>query len=217
MIDYEAARIAMVDCQVRPSDVTSFPIIQAMLSVPRERFVPAALRPVCHAGGDLAIGGGRTLLDPRVFAKMLDAADIGPDDLVLDIACGLGYSSAVLARLAAAVVAVESDEGLARHAAQTLSDIEADTAMVENRPLAEGAPEQAPYNVIFINGGLETVPAAIADQLREGGRMVAVDMSDGVGRVCVWTRGPGGLARRRAFDATAPVLDGFRKKAEFVF
>lgn len=217
MTDYAAARTAMVDRQVRPSDVTSFPIIEAMLSVPRERFVPAALRPVACAGGDLDLGAGRTLLDPRVFAKLVDAADIGPSDIVLDLACGLGYSAAVLARLCAAVTAIESDEALARQAAATLAALEIDTAMVEHRPLAEGAPEQAPFDVIFLNGGAEALPEALTAQLREGGRIVGIDYSDGVGRAAVWTRRGDGLSRRRAFDAEAPMLEGFAAAAEFQF
>ena len=217
MIDHEAARIAMVDRQVRPSDVTSFPIIEAMLSVPRERFAPAALRAVCYAGGDLAQGGGRFALDPRVFAKLIDAADIGPDDLALDLGCGLGYSTAVLARLAAAVVAVESDESLARQAQATLTELEVDTATVEHGPLEAGAPASGPYDVIFLNGAVQALPEAVVAQLRIGGRMVGVDVSDGVGRASVWTRGEGGLTRRRAFDANAPLLDGFEKAAAFQF
>jgi protein-L-isoaspartate(D-aspartate) O-methyltransferase len=217
MIDFEAARTAMVDRQVRPSDVTSFSIIDAMLSVPRERFVPSALRSVCHAGDDLPLGGGRVLLDPRVFAKMVDAADIADDDLVLDLGCGMGYSSAVLARLAAAVIAVESDPGLAKHAVETLSALEVDNAMVETGPLAEGAAAHAPYNVIFINGAIETLPDGLIAQLRMGGRLVAIESRGAAGRCCVWTRGALGMTPRRAFDALAPLLPGFGRAPAFEF
>jgi protein-L-isoaspartate(D-aspartate) O-methyltransferase len=217
MIDFEAARTAMVDRQVRPSDVTSFPIIAALLAVPRERFVPSALRAVCHAGDDLPLGGGRSLLDPRVFAKMLDAADIDPGDLVLDLGCGMGYSTAVLSRLAAAVVGVESDAALAKQAAATLTALEIDNAMIENRPLAEGAPDNAPYNVILINGAVEEIPEALRAQLRDGGRLVAIEMTGGVGRCSVWTRTGDVIASRRAFDATAGLLEGFRRAAAFEF
>lgn len=217
MTDFEAARIAMVDRQVRPSDVTSFPIIEAMLAVPRERFVPSALRAVCYAGDDLALGGGRTLLDPRVFAKMLDAADIDPGDLVLDLGCGMGYSTAVLSRLAAAVVGVESDAAMAKQAAATLTALEVDNAMVETRALAEGAPEHAPYNVILIHGAVEEIPEALTAQLRDGGRLVAIELKDGVGRCCVWSRSGDVIAARRAFDATSPTLEGFRRAAAFEF
>jgi protein-L-isoaspartate(D-aspartate) O-methyltransferase len=217
MTDFEAARTAMVDRQVRPSDVTSFPIIEALLAVPRERFVPSALRTVCYAGDDLALGGGRWLLDPRVFAKMLDAADIDPGDLVLDLGCGMGYSTAVLSRLAAAVVGVESDKALAKQATATLNALEVDNAMIETRPLAEGAPDHAPYNVILINGAVEDLPEALTAQLRDGGRLVAIEPAGGGGRCSVWTRSGVVVAPRRAFDATAPVLEGFRRAAEFEF
>lgn len=217
MIDFEAARIAMVDRQVRPSDVTSFPIIEALLAVPRERFAPSALRAVCYAGDDLPLGGGRVLLDPRVFAKMLDAADIEAGDLVLDLGCGLGYSTAVLSRLAAAVVAVESDAAMAKQASATLTALEVDNAMIEVRPLAEGAPDHAPYNAILINGAVEDVPDALLAQLRDGGRLVAIQMNAGVGRCAVWTRSGDAIVPRRAFDATAPVLEGFRRAPAFEF
>ncbi|MGM0585263.1 MAG: protein-L-isoaspartate O-methyltransferase family protein [Pseudomonadota bacterium] len=218
MTDYAAARVAMVDHQVRPSDVTSYPIIDAMLHAPRERFVPAALRPVAYAGEHLPLGERRVLLDPRTFAKMLEAAEVGPDDLVLDVGCGLGYSTVVLARLAAAVIGVESDEGMARQAAETLADLEADNAAVETGPLAEGAPAHAPYNLIFVEGAVEEIPQALADQLGEGGRLIAIMMQDGIyGRCEVFTKAEGVLSPWPIFEITAPVLEGFERRREFEF
>ncbi|MAS42659.1 MAG: protein-L-isoaspartate O-methyltransferase [Rhodobacteraceae bacterium] len=217
MSDFAAARTAMVDNQVRPSDVTSYPIIEAMLTIPRERFVPVALRSVAYAGEHLTLAPGRVLLDPRTFAKMIEASDIGPDDLVLDAGCGLGYSTAVLARLGAAVIAVESDEDMARAAAETLSELEAHNAEVVPGPLDQGAGDHAPYNVIFIQGGVEEVPQALSDQLREGGRMVLIRMSGAYGRCEVLTKVNGALSAWRVFDAAAPVLEGFEKAAVFEF
>ena len=141
MGDYQQARQAMVDCQVRPSDVTRYAIIQAMLDVPREQFVPRPLRDVAYAESEIALGGGRSMLSPRVFAKMLEAAQIGADDLVLDLAPGLGYSTAVLAQLAAAVVAVEPDEAMAKQASETLQRLEYDNVVVSaGDPAAGGFP-----------------------------------------------------------------------------
>lgn len=217
MTDYAAARTHMVDNQVRPSDVTSYPIIQAMLNVPRERFAPVALRPVAYAGEHLTLAPGRVMLDPRSFAKMLEAADIGPEDLVLDLGCGLGYSAAVLSRLAAAVIAVESDPELARAASAALTELEADNAAVVEGPLAEGAAQHAPYNVIFVNGGVEEIPEALAEQLREGGRLVAIRMVGEYGRCEVLTKAHGRLSAWPAFDAAAPVLPGFERAAAFRF
>ena len=217
MTDYAAARVAMVDNQVRPADVTSYPIIDAMLSVPREAYAPAPLREVAYAGEHLALGGGRVTLDPRTFAKMLEASDVGPDDLVLDIGCGLGYSTAVLARLAAAVIAVESDEDMARAAAAALTAHEVDNAEVIQGKLAAGAKDHAPYNVIFVEGGVEEIPQALADQLRDGGRIVAIRMAGAFGRCEVHTKSAGKLTAWRAFDVGAPVLEGFEKAAAFEF
>lgn len=217
MTDYAAARTAMVDRQVRTADVTSYPIIDAMLTVPRERFAPAALRRVAYAGEHLTLAPGRVLLDPRTFAKMIDAADPGPDDLVLDLGCGLGYSTAVLARMAAAVVSVEEDAAMARSAAASLTELEVDNAGVVEGPLVDGAPEHAPYNVILVEGGVEEMPQSLRDQLREGGRMVFVRMEGEHGWCELVTRIGGSFARRRMFDASAPVLPGFEKQAAFEF
>ena len=217
MSDFAAARTAMVDNQVRPSDVTSYPIIEAMLSFPRERFAPVALRPVAYAGEPLPLGAGRVILDPRTFAKMIEAADVGPDDLVLDVACGLGYSTAVLARLGAAVIAVESDEDMARAAAAALTELEVHNAEVVTAPLEAGAPDHAPYNVIFVQGGVEETPRALTDQLRDGGRMVLIRMAGAYGRCEVLTKTGGALSSWRVFDAAAPVLPGFAKAPAFEF
>ncbi|MFN4130126.1 MAG: protein-L-isoaspartate O-methyltransferase family protein, partial [Paracoccaceae bacterium] len=139
MTDFSARRVMMVDTQVRPSDVTKFPIIDAMLTVPRETFVPRDLREAAYMGGNLMLRADRVVLEPRTLAKMLDALDIQPDEMVLDLGCGLGYSAAVLARLADAVVAVEEDEDFATEAQHLLSQGSVDNAAVIVGPLAAGA------------------------------------------------------------------------------
>ncbi|RMF37626.1 MAG: protein-L-isoaspartate O-methyltransferase [Alphaproteobacteria bacterium] len=217
MIDYQAARTAMVDCQVRPSDVTLYPIIAAMLEVPRELFVPRALRGVAYAGSELELGGGRVELEPRVVAKMLDALNPDPEALVLDVAPGMGYTAALLARLCAAVVAVEEDADLAAAASEALAEAGCDTVLVENRPLAQGAPEHGPFDAIFVNGGVEFLPETLAGQLKPGGRIVAIFMQGALGRCRLGTKTGAGIAWRSVFDATAPVLSGFKKATEFVF
>ncbi len=218
MTDYAAARLAMVDNQIRTADVTSYAILDALQDVPRERFAPVGLKPVAYLGEHLPLGPGRVMLDPRSFAKMLEAADVGPDDLVLDVACGLGYSTAVLARLAAAVIAVEPDPDMARAASSALTELEVHNAEVVEGPLTDGAKDHAPYNVIFVNGGVEEIPQSLTDQLREGGRLVSIRMTTpACGRCEVLTLSGGILSPWRAFDATAPVLDGFAKAPAFEF
>lgn len=217
MIDFAAAREAMVDCQVRPSDVTSYTIISAMLTVPREDFVPEAQRAVAYAGEEVPLAPGRVVLDPRVFAKMLDAIDIGPKDLVLDVGSGLGYSAAVIADMAEAVIALEEDPDLARAAEAALAAQGVDNAVVETRPLAGGVPEHGLYDAIVVEGGAERLPEALLDQLKPGGRIVAIFMEGALGQVRLGVKSERGVAWRRAFDASAPVLPGFAAVKAFEF
>ncbi len=212
MIDFAAAREAMVDCQVRPSDVTRFPIIEAMLAVPREEFVPEALRPVAYLGEHVRLGGGRVVLDPRVFAKMLDALNPGPEEAVLDIGCGMGYSAAVIAHMAGSVVAVEEAADLAEVAKSRTTDV-----TVHVGPLVEGMAASAPYDAIMIEGAIECLPPAIEEQLKPGGRIVAIFAEGRRGQARLGLKLGGGIAWRRIFDASAPTLPGFKAVKAFEF
>ncbi|MEM6824428.1 MAG: protein-L-isoaspartate O-methyltransferase [Pseudomonadota bacterium] len=215
MTDFASRRTMMVDTQVRPADVTKFPIIDAMLTVPRELFVPLAQREAAYLGDNLALGGGRVVLDPRTFAKMLDALNVGQDDVVLDIGTGLGYSAAVLARLAEVVVALEEVPEFARDAGAALSEVSADNAAIVEGPLSEGAGEHGPYDVILIQGGIETLPDRVAEQLKDGGRIAALFMEGALGTCRIGYRLDGSLSWRFAFNAAAPVLTGFETHATF--
>lgn len=217
MIDFAAAREAMVDCQVRPSDVTRYPIIEAMLAIPREEYLPESQRPVAYLGEHMPLAPGRVLLDPRVFAKMLDAINVTSSDLVLDIGCGRGYSSAVLARMSEAVIALEEVPELAEQAEEILSAQSVDNVIVESGPLAEGVPGQGPYDAIIIEGGVEVLPEAITDQLKIGGRIVAIFLEGRGGQARLGIKMDHGIAWRRIFDASAPKLSGFETAKAFVF
>lgn len=209
MTDFSTRRVMMVDTQVRPSDVTKFPIIEAMLTVPRESYVPAAKREAAYIGENVDIAPHRVVLEPRTLAKMLDALDVQPTETVLDLGCGLGYSTAVIARLADAVIAVEEDEALAAEAQRTLSSDGVDNAAVIVGSLAAGNSKNAPYDVITIQGGVETVPEALLSQLREGGRIGAIFMEGALGVARVGYKIDGVVTWRFAFNAAAPVLPGF--------
>lgn len=215
MTDFAARRTMMVDTQVRPSDVTKFPIINAMLHVPREEFVPAGQREAAYMGENIELGDGRVILDPRTLAKMLDALDIEADDLVLDVGCTYGYSSAVIARLAEAVVALESDAEMAGEAQESLSAENADNVVVETGELVDGAPEHAPFDVIVVQGGVVRLPDGLLEQLKEGGRIAALFMDEALGEVRIGYKVDGQVNWRRAFNAGAPILPGFEKQAVF--
>ncbi|GFE52094.1 protein-L-isoaspartate O-methyltransferase [Roseobacter cerasinus] len=217
MIDFASRRTMMVDTQVRPSDVTKFPIIDAMLTVPRETFVPAAQREAAYMGGNLDLGGGRVILEPRTLAKMLDALDISNDELVLDVGAALGYSSAVMARMAEAVIAVEEDEALAAEAQDALAEVGADNVVMHAGPLVEGAAQHGPYDVIVVQGGVNSLPPVLLEQLKEGGRIACLFMSGALGEVRVGHKSDGRMSWRMSFNAGAPVLPGFAKEAAFEF
>lgn len=209
MSQYTDLRVMMVDTQVRPSDVTKFPIIEAMLVVPREDYVPADRRAAAYVGGAVAYGPGRELLEARTLAKLLDALDIQPTETVLDVGAGLGYSTAVIARLAANVVALEEDAALADGAKAALAAHGVVNAQVVAGALAAGNAAHGPYDLIVVEGGVETVPQTLLAQLKEGGRIGAVFMEGALGTVKVGLKTEGKITWRYAFNATAPVLPGF--------
>jgi protein-L-isoaspartate(D-aspartate) O-methyltransferase len=214
MTDFAARRRAMVDCQVRPSDVTKFPIIDAMLSVPREQYLPASASDIAYIGDHVALEPGRVALDPRVLAKMLDALDIKGDDMVLDIGPGYGYSTAVIAQIAEAVIAVEEDV-MASEAEANLNAQGVDNAFVISGDLVAGAAKHGPYDAVIFEGGIETVSPEIIAQVKIGGRVAAIKMDGPLGQVMIGINRGNHLDWRFAFNATAPVLPGFEEKRAF--
>ncbi|MEP2640636.1 protein-L-isoaspartate O-methyltransferase [Roseobacter sp.] len=215
MTDFAARRTMMVDTQVRPSDVTKFPIIDAMLKVPRENFVPAAQREAAYMSENLELGEGRVIFEPRTLAKMLDALDISNDELVLDVGAALGYSSAVIAHMAEAVVAVEEDEDLAREAQDALTEAGADNVILHVGPLTEGAAQHGPYDVVVVQGAVADLPVALADQVKEGGRVACLFMQGALGEVRIGHKSHDQISWRMSFNAGAPVLPGFAKANVF--
>ena len=215
MTDFSTQRKAMVDSQVRPSDVTDRRIPRAMLEVPREAFVPSTQQAVAYRDVDLRLTGGRVLLAPRVLAKMMQNLELGDDAVVLDIGGATGYSAALLSHFAKRVVALESDPGLADRARGMLG--RDGNVKVVTGALTEGVADEGPFDAILINGAVTDVGPGLLDQLKDGGRLVAVMLDRGVGRAFVWRRFAMQFDRRPLFDATAPLLPGFEEKAAFVF
>lgn len=218
MLNMSAARLHMVEGQVRTNDVTDKRITDVMGQLERERFVPAAQRSLAYSDVCVEVKPGRFLLDPRSLGKLLQLAEVRESDRVLDVACATGYSSAVLSALSADVVALEEDEALAKEATAALR-----TAPKLGRlfgvvgPHREGAAAQGPFDLIFVNGAVEEIPAAWVGQLKEGGRMVVILRDGPVGKANFCVRKGGALSRRVAFDATVPVLPGFERAKSFVF
>ncbi len=221
--DFEQARTKMVDNQIRTTDVTSHVVIDAFLAVAREDFVPADYRALAYIDDDIPISRGdggqsvRYVMEPSPLGKLLQLADVGKDDVVLEIGCGTGYVSALLSLLASSVVALESDETLAAQATETLSRLGYDNVAVVTGDLAAGYKPEAPYDVIFLNGSVEELPRDLFDQLRDGGRLVAVEGIGNASRASLYVREGGYTAPRHGFNTSVKPLPGFEKAAVFEF
>ncbi len=217
-MNYEAARRHMVESQVRPNDVTDLRIQHAMETIPREIFVPAEMREQAYVEQELRYAEGRWLLRARDFAKLVAAAEIRADDVVLNAVCGTGYSTAILAMLAEMVVSLESDDDLAAVAQENLNELGFSNAAVLTGEPWNGAPKQGPFDVIFIGGAIERRPDTLLEQLTEGGRLAALVRDGGVSRGGVFVRSGSAFSFTPMFDAaSSAVLAGFEKPKAFVF
>jgi protein-L-isoaspartate(D-aspartate) O-methyltransferase len=220
MSNFAPARVNMVEGQIRPNHVTDPALIVALESVPRELFVPKAVEGVAYVDEEISLGYGRSLLEPMVLARLFQAAEIKPQDTVLDVGCASGYSTAVLARLAKAVVAVESQAELVALASKTLAEVRADALVIEG-VLTDGYPQRAPYNAIVINGAVAEVPQTLLHQLAEGGRLVAVVLGDHpfvrLGQARLYRRIGDNFPSVPLFETTMAILPGFEPKPRFVF
>jgi protein-L-isoaspartate(D-aspartate) O-methyltransferase len=217
MFDSAIARRMMVDGQVRTADVHNPDLLAAMLTIPRERFVPPSMARQAYLDSDIEIAPGRVLLKPMVFAKLIEAADMRATDRVLDVGCGFGYSSAVLAQLAGSVVALEEDPALVSRAQVALGAAGAAGVTVATGPLTAGWPASAPYDFILLNGATEIVPDGLGSQLKPEGRLACILGRSPAAKAIIYRLAEGRLVGRPAFDAAAPVLPGFIAPPAFVF
>jgi protein-L-isoaspartate(D-aspartate) O-methyltransferase len=217
-MDYARARLNMVENQLRPNRIDDPRLVSAMLEVPRERFVPKALAGVAHTDEDLRLPNGQYLIEPLALARLVQGAQVAPQDVVLVLGCATGYASAVLARLAATVILMVPDATAAARLEPLLDELGADNVVVTvgDDPSA-GHPSQAPFDVILLTGSVDTVPPALLEQIGEGGRLVAVVADERVGRGVVFTRLHGIIGRRTLFDARIPRLPGVPAPQTFAF
>jgi protein-L-isoaspartate(D-aspartate) O-methyltransferase len=217
MPDFASARRAMVDGQIRVNDVTDLRLVQAFLDVPREAFVPADRKAMAYLDVDLDVASGRALMKPMVLAKLLQALDVRPDGLVLDVGPATGYTTALLNQLAGAVVVVEEDAGLAKTLAASLDRLgQAPLDLVVDSH-ARGAAKSAPYDVILIAGAVEFVPDTLTAQLAEGGRLGTIVGYGRSGRATIFRRSGDDISSRVVFDAAARPMPGFARAPSFVF
>jgi protein-L-isoaspartate(D-aspartate) O-methyltransferase len=221
MTDFNLQRLNMVESQVRPSDVTDRRIVRAMAAVPREQFVPERVKAVAYMDNaaplsfDAAGRPTRSLLPPRTLAKLLQLADLGDNAVVLDCGCGTGYSTAVIARIARRVIGLEPDSALAEQARANLLAHGITNATITTAALDVGNPAESPFDAIVLNGSVQDLPSALLDQLKDGGRLVAIIASGPAGKAVVCLRSGKMFDRREAFDATAAALPGLHRAIQF--
>lgn len=217
-MDFAAARRIMVDSQIRPSNVTDPEIVAALLSVPRETFVPASRRGVAYSELEIETSEGRALWTPRDFSKLLKALDPQRSDIALVLGAGAGYETAVLAQLVETVIGLEDDEALIVSATERLAEIGADRAVIVDGALNAGLPDQGPFDLILINGMVETVPDAWTAQLTDNGRLgVVVQTTDGLGSARIYRRSGSAVSFRAVFEARPPKFTAFNAAPGFAF
>ena len=218
MYDYAKARLAMVNSQIRPSDVTDHRIQDAMGEIPRELFLPISQLSKAYADAEVALNDERAMLRPREFAKLVQAAKVKAGDVVLDIGCARGYSTAVLSRLAETVIGLEDAQSkLAAKTSDRLSKVGADNAVVVEGELAAGVPGQGPFDVIIVNGAVAAPAPAWIEQLAEHGRLAVIERDGVIGRAKIYTKAGGHVGERAVFDSAPPFLPGFEPETGFVF
>lgn len=213
--DFDAARETMVESQIRTADVTDLEILSAFRRIPRERFVPASKMALAYGDAVVPYDEGRSLLRPRDFAKLVQAADIKPHEVVLDIASARGYSVAVLAQIADTVVGLETEDETVDRATGLLTDNSVLNAAIVKGDLKRGAPEHGPFDVIIVNGAVAEVPDAWLGQLSNGGRLAVIMKSGPIGRATIYTKSGEAIGDRVVFDANAPFLPGFEPVKTF--
>jgi len=219
MVNFAVQRENMVESQVRPADIVDRRIIRAMLETPRELFVPEDVRSLASMERDLPISETqeRFVMAPSVHAKLIQFLELEDHAVVLDVGCGTGYGSAIMARLAQTVVGLECDPEIAERATRTLSGLGVDNVVVVVGSLTAGWPGEGPYDAILLNGSVPEVPSVLLEQLKDGGRLAAIEAEGSLSRARIWQRSGKNVSARTVFDAAARPLPGFERKPQFVF
>jgi protein-L-isoaspartate(D-aspartate) O-methyltransferase len=219
LADFQNLRTKMVDNQIRTTDVTDLALLDAFLTVPREAFTPVDRRELSYIDEDIQLSSTtpRYLMEPSPLAKLIQLAEVGTDDLVLDIGSGTGYAAAIMSQLAGSVIALESDSELSARASTALSDLGYDNVVIVTGELTAGHSGEAPYDVILIEGAVDIVPEVLKDQLKDGGRLIAVEGRGNLGVAKVYTKENSTVSCRDAFNLSIKSLQEFARKTEFTF
>lgn len=220
----EKSRDAMVFSQLRTSGIQDERLLDAMATIPRERFVPPHYAGNAYVDEDIPLRNGRYLMEPLVFARMAQLLDLKKEEKLLLVGAATGYSIAVLSHLTDHIVAIESERELSSLARKNLQSYLRNPVEIYTSALTVGYPMHAPYQKILIEGGVETIPQNLTDQLAEQGRLVTVELEatkvgniSGLGRLVSLDKLNGKLYRQYHADASVPLLSAFKQKKGFEF
>ena len=218
-LQFAHSRKNMVDCQLRPNKVTDERVLTAFETLPREEFVPRNQRAIAYVDEDLPLPGGRSMMEPMVLSRIVQALDVQQHHSVLVVGGSTGYATAIMACLADSVISIETRTQLVEKSQETLVACGLDNAVAIKGRLTDGFAKEAPYHRILIEGSVETVPDTLLDQLSADGMLAAIwrPTNHPVGVASIWTRAGTGFVRKPLFDAQVPLLDEFRAKREFIF
>ena len=218
-LQFAHSRKNMVDCQLRPNKVTDERVLTAFETLPREEFVPRNQRAIAYVDEDLSLPGGRSMMEPMVLSRIVQALDVQQHHSVLVVGGSTGYATAIMACLADSVISIETRTQLVEKSQETLVACGLDNAVAIKGRLTDGFAKEAPYHRILIEGSVETVPDSLLDQLSADGMLAAIwrPADHPVGVASIWTRAGTGFVRKPLFDAQVPLLDEFRAKREFTF
>jgi len=216
-MDLARARDIMVESQVRTADVTDARIVQAMRRLPRERFAPAQKRAVAYADLEVEVAPGRTLLRPRDLAKLLQALAPQANERALEIAGATGYGAAVLASCCKEVITLDPDGDLSFAAGAALESCGLGNVKAVSTALVDGWKDEAPYDVIVLNGAAEIVPESWLQQLAPGGRLGVIVREGAAGAARIYTRAGDAISHRTAFDAFPALTPGLERPRGFSF
>lgn len=218
-MDFASLRQSMVDNQLRTNEVFDLDVLAAMSRLPREAFVASSKKSLAYSDHAVPVIGDaeRLMMAPTAAARLVQLCNPKPDDFALVVGCGAGFTAALIGELASSVVAIESSEAMVSEATSVLSELGTENVVVVEADLEAGLPDEAPYDLILIDGAVDFVPEGLFGQLRDGGRLVAV-VGEGLSApAMIYHRSGETVSGAAAFNLAIPHLPGFRKAAEFVF
>ena len=224
-MDIESARFNMIEQQIRPWDVLDPAVLSLLATVRREEFVLPTMRALAFVDTQIPLLPGKPhgprMLEPRVQARLLQSLQLQRHEKALEIGTGAGFMAALMAHRAQAVVTLESDAELAKMARENLRRngvLNARVVEVEASQGAQGYPAEAPFDAILLSGSVAEVPRVLLEQLRVGGRLVAIVGEEPVMQATVFTRSSqAAWSQQVVFETLAPRLQGFAEKSVFSF